>query len=120
MHSSVKLLNRGDVRIGCLEPGTHGIHRQVGRPDSPPVFGLLRPRIRRAIGDAHPPFDADAGRVTPSSPRITAHTLQRRLSHSVRLKLWKPTIRETSNAFNHRFNAWPAATEPHWDRALDG
>jgi hypothetical protein len=48
------------------------------------------------------------------------HTLQRRPSHRVRRKLWEPAIRKTSNAFNHRFNAWPTATEPHWDRALDG
>src|SRR5262245_48689966 len=120
MDGSVKLLNRGDVRIGCLEPSAHGIHRQVGGPEGSPVFGPLRPRIRCATGDAHPPFDTNAGWVTPSRSCIPVHTLQCLPSHCVWLKLWEPAIRETSNACNHRFNVWPTATEPEWNGALDG
>ncbi len=120
MHSGVKLLNRSDVCIGCLEPGAHGIHRQVCRTERPPVLGLLCPCVRCAIGDAHPPFDTDAGRVTPSRPGIPVHPLQRRSSHSVWGKLWEPAVRETSNALNHRLNTWPAPTEPQGNGALEG
>ena len=88
-YSSVKLLHSGDVCIGRLEPGAHGIHRQMCRPEGTPVLGLLRPGIRRAIGQANAPFNTDRGRIPPSRPCIATHALNGRTSYGIRGTLRK-------------------------------
>src|SRR3954468_20892328 len=93
-----KLLNSRNVGIGGLEPGAHGIHRQMRRSEGTPVLSLLRPGIRCAVGYANAPFDADAGWITSGSPRVAAHALKRGPSHVIRRKLREPAIRQTSNA----------------------
>src|SRR6266853_3212412 len=114
-----KLLNSRNVGIGGLEPGAHGIHRQMRRSESTPVLSLLRPGIRRAIGYANAPFDADAGWITSSRPRVATHALKRGPPLVVRRKLREPTIGQTSNAFDHRFDTRSPATKPQGNGTLD-
>ena len=94
-----KLLNSRNVGIGGLEPGAHGIHRQMRRSESTPVLSLLRPGIRRAIGYANAPFDADAGWITSSRPRVATNALKRGPPLVVRRKLREPTIGQRTHAF---------------------
>src|SRR5215467_859816 len=89
------------------------------RSESTPVLSLLRPGIRRAIGDANAPFDTDAGWITSSSPRIATHALKCGPPLVIRRKLREPAIRQTSNAFDHRFDPRSPTTQPQRNRTLD-
>src|SRR5882672_11429790 len=114
-----KLLNSRNVGIGGLEPGAHGIHRQMRRSESTPVLSLLRPDIWRAIGHANAPFDANGGWITPGRSRVTAHTLKRGPPLVIRRKLREPAIRQTSNAFDHSLDTRSPATKPQGNGTLD-
>src|SRR5262249_15174407 len=114
-----KLLDSCNVGIGSLEPGAHGIYRQMCRSEGTPVLSLLGPGIRCAIGQANAPFDTNGRWITSGSPRVATHALKRGPSHVIRLKLWEPAIRQTSNTFDHRFDPRSPPTEPQRNRALN-
>src|SRR5262245_60749346 len=89
------------------------------RSESTPVLSLLRPGIRCAVGYANAPFDADASWITSGSPRVATHALQRGPPLVIRRKLWEPAIRQTSNAFDYRFDPRAATTKPQGNGTLD-
>src|SRR4030095_782535 len=103
---------RRNVGIGGRKPGAHGIHRQVRRSEGTPVLSLLRPGIRCAVGYANAPFDADAGWITSGSSRVATHALKRGPPLVIRRKLREPAIRQTSNAFDHRFDTGSPTPKP--------
>src|SRR5262245_52155775 len=89
------------------------------RAEGTPGLSLLRPGIRCVVGYANAPFDADAGWVTSGSPRVAPHALKRGPPHVIRRKLWEPAIRQTSNAFDHRFYTGSPTTKPQGNGTLD-
>src|SRR5262245_17362073 len=89
------------------------------RSEGTPVLSLLCPGIWCAVGYANAPFDADAGWITSGSPRIATHALKRGSPHIIRRKLREPAIRQTSNAFDHRFYTGSPTTKPQGNRTLD-
>src|SRR5438132_1334696 len=89
------------------------------RAESTPVLSLMRPGIRRAIGDANAPFDADAGWITSSSPCVVAHALKRGPPLVIRRKLREPAIRQTANTCDHRFDTRSPTTKPQGNGTLD-
>src|SRR5215475_13634524 len=89
------------------------------RSEGTPVLSLLGPGIRCAIGYANAPFDADAGWITSSSPRVAAHALKRGPPLVIWRKLREPAIRQTSNAFDHSFYTGPPTTKPQGNGTLD-
>src|SRR5215471_13247256 len=89
------------------------------RSKSTPVLSLLGPGIRCAIGQANAPFDTDGRWITSGSSRVATHALKRGPSHVIRLKLWEPTIRQTANTFDHRFDPRSSSTEPQVNGTLN-
>src|SRR5215813_10826906 len=89
------------------------------RSKSTPVLSLLGPSIWCAIGQANAPFDTDGRWITSGSPRVATHAFKRGPSHVIRRKLREPAIRQTSNAFDHRFDPRPPTTKPQGNGTLD-
>src|SRR5258706_79689 len=87
--------------------------------DHAPVLRLPGPGSRGAIGHTDPALNTDRCRVASHRPRIATHPLNRGPSSSIRWKLRKPAIAQTSNALDHRLDPWSTTAEPHGNGTLD-
>ena len=101
--------------VGPLEPGAHGVNREMGSANLVPSGGGFAPGVGIAVAEADPALYPNGHGVPARVLRVLAHLGYLFLAGAVGLKLGEPAIGQASNATHYPL---VSAAEPDRDGLL--